>query len=370
MTKELKAPFTYFGGKSKVADVVWRALGCPDHYIEPFFGSGAVLLARPDYGGQLETVNDADGLVSNTWRALQKAPDEVAKYCDWPVLHVDLISRKKFLRDRGPAMIKKLLDDPEYFDAKMAGYWIWGSSCSIGKAMVCAGDIIPEISGSGKGVHARGAKAKVDNKIPFLAGIGKGVHSKKASKDQHIAGVDCSRPAISRPSYGVHQAKMPVEGLDVRDPYNGYLYTWFRKLSERLRNVRVVSGDWSRVCGGNWQDHSGIAAIFMDPPYGTEADRATNIYGVDTLDVAVKVREWCRERGKKVSYRIVLAGYYEEHESLLQDNWTVHRWKATGGYAHTGGGKDGKGRKNAKREALFFSPYCLRNRRTLFGESV
>lgn len=48
MTEALIAPFPYFGGKSKVADIVWQALGQPRHYIEPFFGSGAVLLARPD----------------------------------------------------------------------------------------------------------------------------------------------------------------------------------------------------------------------------------------------------------------------------------------------------------------------------------
>ena len=29
--KQLKAPFPYFGGKSKVAGKIWRALGNPDH---------------------------------------------------------------------------------------------------------------------------------------------------------------------------------------------------------------------------------------------------------------------------------------------------------------------------------------------------
>lgn len=29
----MKAPFPYFGGKSKVADVVWEALGDVKHYI-------------------------------------------------------------------------------------------------------------------------------------------------------------------------------------------------------------------------------------------------------------------------------------------------------------------------------------------------
>lgn len=41
---ELKSPFVWFGGKRKVAPQVWEALGDVDNYVEPFFGSGAVLL--------------------------------------------------------------------------------------------------------------------------------------------------------------------------------------------------------------------------------------------------------------------------------------------------------------------------------------
>ena len=90
----MKAPFPYFGGKSKVAADIWRAIGQPKHYIEPFFGSGAVLLARPNYkDGMVETVNDKDGFIANVWRALQHNPDEVAKWCDWPVNHADLSAR-------------------------------------------------------------------------------------------------------------------------------------------------------------------------------------------------------------------------------------------------------------------------------------
>lgn len=46
----LSAPFPYFGGKSHVAPIVWQAFGDPRHYIEPFCGSCAVLLARPNGG--------------------------------------------------------------------------------------------------------------------------------------------------------------------------------------------------------------------------------------------------------------------------------------------------------------------------------
>ena len=66
---DMRAPFVWFGGKSRVAHLIWDAIGDVEHYIEPFFGSGAVLLARP-HPARCETVNDADGLLANFWRAV------------------------------------------------------------------------------------------------------------------------------------------------------------------------------------------------------------------------------------------------------------------------------------------------------------
>ena len=86
-------PFPYFGGKSSVADLVWSAFGDVSNYVEPFFGSGAVLLLRPDGAGHIETVNDADGFVANFWRALQRDPEAVAVYADNPVNECDLHAR-------------------------------------------------------------------------------------------------------------------------------------------------------------------------------------------------------------------------------------------------------------------------------------
>ncbi len=74
MSKPLKAPFPYFGGKSKIAPLIWERFGRVANYVEPFFGSGAVLLGCP-WPGHTETVNDADGLLCNFWRALQADPD-------------------------------------------------------------------------------------------------------------------------------------------------------------------------------------------------------------------------------------------------------------------------------------------------------
>ena len=61
-----KAPFPWFGGKSRIAAEVWKHLGDVQCYIEPFFGSGAVLLGRPQPFQGMETINDIDGLASGS----------------------------------------------------------------------------------------------------------------------------------------------------------------------------------------------------------------------------------------------------------------------------------------------------------------
>ena len=63
-SQPLVAPFPYFGGKRTVADTVWSRFGNVDNYVEPFFGSGAMLLARP-HVPSVETVNDADHYICN-----------------------------------------------------------------------------------------------------------------------------------------------------------------------------------------------------------------------------------------------------------------------------------------------------------------
>ena len=76
----LKAPFPFFGGKSRVADNVWSRFGNVPNYVEPFAGSLAVLLGRPHIPG-CETVNDKDCYISNFWRSLRQDSQGVAR---WP----------------------------------------------------------------------------------------------------------------------------------------------------------------------------------------------------------------------------------------------------------------------------------------------
>ena len=114
-----------FGGKSRAAELIWSRLGDVANYIEPFAGSLAVLLARPHAPGT-ETINDLDCFVANFWRAVQAVPDEVAHWADGPVNEADLHARHRWLLAQLPEHRERMERDPDYFDAKIAGWWVWG----------------------------------------------------------------------------------------------------------------------------------------------------------------------------------------------------------------------------------------------------
>ena len=96
----LKAPFPYWGGKADVAETIWQRFGDVRGYVEPFAGSLAVLLNRPEPFGGTETVNDIDGLLSNAWRAIRDKPDEVAEWADRPVVESDCHAEEIWLLER------------------------------------------------------------------------------------------------------------------------------------------------------------------------------------------------------------------------------------------------------------------------------
>src|SRR5262249_9598143 len=127
----LAALFPYWGGKAPVAPVIWQHLGDVRHYLEPFAGSLAVLLARPHRPG-VETVNDQDGHVVNVLRALAADPRTVAQVARWPVSSVDLWARHDALCSARDALTAQLIADHRYFDAELAGLWIYCASTWAG----------------------------------------------------------------------------------------------------------------------------------------------------------------------------------------------------------------------------------------------
>lgn len=71
----MKPPFAYYGGKTKLADAIAAVLPDHTHYVEPFAGSLAVLLAKPQ--SDMETVNDLDQDLMTFWRVLRDRPLEL-----------------------------------------------------------------------------------------------------------------------------------------------------------------------------------------------------------------------------------------------------------------------------------------------------
>lgn len=72
-------PFTYYGGKTRLAAKIASLLPTHEHYIEPFAGSLAVLLTKKP--SRMGTVNDLDGLLMTFWQVLRDKPAELARVC-------------------------------------------------------------------------------------------------------------------------------------------------------------------------------------------------------------------------------------------------------------------------------------------------
>lgn len=333
--ERLKAPFPYFGGKSAIAGMVWQRLGDVPNYVEPCVGSNIMVLSRP-HEPRVETINDADALLANFWRALQHDPDAVAFYADWPVNEVDLHARHQWLIDR-KLDVADMLNDPHAYDAKAAGWWVWGISQWIGGEWCVSRDNRrPHTSIAGMGVH---------RKRPHLMSE-KGthrcmpeVHSARGVHRVHLHRL----PHISNAGTGVHRSSV-TSSQALKD----YMY----QLAARLRRVRVVCGDWSRVTGPSVTYKIGLTGVFLDPPY-SHIERNSKLYSEDQ-NIAAQAAAWAIANGNNPLMRIVFCGYDTEH--TFPETWTKIHWKANGGY---GNQSTKRGRENAKRETVWFSPHCL-----------
>ena len=75
----MRPPLVYFGGKINLADRIVALMPQHDHYVEPYCGSLAVLLAKPPVAH--ETVNDLDGDLMTFWRVLRDQPGDLERVC-------------------------------------------------------------------------------------------------------------------------------------------------------------------------------------------------------------------------------------------------------------------------------------------------
>lgn len=389
MADILKAPLPYPGGKSTVAAEIWARLGDTPNYVEPFMGSAAVLLARPhDLNGKTETANDIDGFLTCSYRAIQYAPDEVAYYCDRPVNEIDLTAYHLWLKSLRSDLTERLFADPFYYDAQVAGAFLWGIASWIGDGW-CVADG-PWINVDGRLVDRRtigsddeGVGLQTPNLTPgpFNTPSARGIQKYRASVPRKMPHVGRGANSESKnTSYGVqayrhHEGvprQMPLvggttrggtrDGLTPRCGVNSYdgntaLVAYFARLSDRLRRVRFLCGDWKRACKDSVTVNHGLTGVFLDPPY-PQAEHDMGYHATETGDVWYQAAAWAVERGDDPRLRICIAGYWSEPtDALFPATWERVRWEARGGYANQKA--DGRGRANAKRECLWFSPHCI-----------
>lgn len=357
----LRAPFPWFGGKSRVAHLVWERFGEVRNYVEPFAGSLAVLLGRPSEP-KIETVNDADAYLSNFWRAVAADPDEVARWADWPVSEPDLHARHRWLVESARERVARVLADPDFYDAKVAGWWVWGQCLWIGSGW-CAH---PEWTGRFKlSAKAHSGVLReaipVHGKLPAIAGRdgGRGAYAISrrlpaigGSHSGNNCGVHARRLAHQVPDLsgdsGAAGRGIHASGFLAR---SGGLQAYMRALSDRLRRVRVCCGDFERVLGPAVTTCIGLTGVLLDPPY-PEDGRAI-CYTHDGDGVWWRAYRWAIEHGEDSLLRIALCGY-EHPEAVFPPGWSEVAWKASGGY-----GSSQRGKANAARERIWLSPGCL-----------
>ena len=219
----------------------------------------------------------------------------------------------------------------------------------------------PQLSSS-MGIHSAGGRADLylDDRRPYV-GYGNGVHQKRpdvsASNSGH--GVHQKRPQLSSNAMGGVQSDSPI--LD-----------WMLALAARIRRLRVCCGDWSRVvtpsCTYKLGGEQTVTGVLLDPPYdlriarsrrtGSDGAAPTDkLYASHDNDLSAEVRAWAINTGANRNMRIALCGLEAEHE--MPSNWEPVYWNAPRGYS-----------RRKRREVIWFSPYCIKQRGLLDSEQA
>ena len=100
-----RAPFGYFGGKSKLAKQIIKLL--PKHrcYVEPYCGAAWVLLKKPP--SEVEILNDLSGELVNFWRTVQNHPEEFLRCLDFSIVSRRIFEEEKQREVRGLTEIQR-----------------------------------------------------------------------------------------------------------------------------------------------------------------------------------------------------------------------------------------------------------------------
>jgi hypothetical protein len=326
----LAAPFPYFGGKANACEQVWAAFGAVDNYVEAFAGSAAMLLGAPD-GKRIATINDADGfrrqLLARHCRTTQRPSrtmrtGHATRWTCLPAIHGWCARHQRSRKACTPTRSGLTPRLP----AGGAGVRATGSgpdgAAAPGRGFMTARK--SSIPASSRTLAMPGRASTASSRTWAMPGRASTASSRTWAMPGRAstANLGDAGRGINRSSgrcRAGHQPQAPAPGR-CRDAGNGehprrtYIMEWFAKLHQRLRDVRVTCGDWSRVVKDSVTTRHGLTGLFLDPPYTLGAmDYAVGGVGGD---LATEVRAWCAANGQNQMLRIVLCGHKGEHDSL------------------------------------------------------
>lgn len=210
MSQECKRFISYFGGKAKIAP--WVVSKIPKHlvYVEPFFGSGAVMFAKPPIRNSkyIEIINDINSDVYNFYKVVRDNPKELVAMLDTAIYSRELNDESRY-------------SDPKN-DIEKAFYFF----VNINQA-------VNGILGEGWMVSNQRASAQIfQNKIKNL------IFNLKRIKNCHIENRDALKVIKEQDSpQSFFYCDPPYVGVDQRH-YRGYSQKDFSALVDLLANIK------------------------------------------------------------------------------------------------------------------------------------
>ncbi len=216
--------------------------------------------------------------------------------------------------------------DPDHFDPKIAGWWVAGVCGWIGSGF-CPGDG-PWIVRDGELVDRRGD----------LSNAGQGINRQM--------------PHVGDAGQGINR-QMPHVGDAGR---GAFIEEWFGTLAARLRDVRVLSGDWTRCLTESLTTRHGVTGRIPRPAL-RRRDRADP-------RLRRRLRHRLRRRAPLVPSRTATTAASASPSAATRARATTRSSTTAGPPTHGApqrpyGGGSGKGDENRHRERIYFSPACI-----------
>ncbi len=203
---------------------------------------------------------------------------------------------------------------------------------------------MPHVGDAGRGInrqmpHVGNAGRGINRKMPHVGDAGRGINRQMPHVGDAGRGINRQMPHVGDAGQGINR-QMPHVGDAGR---GAFIEEWFGTLAARLRDVRVLSGDWTRCLTESLTTRHGVTGAIPRPAL-RRRDRADP-------RLRRRLRHRLRRRAPLVPSRTAttaasaspLCGYEGEgHDALLDYGWTAHAWSAAGGY---GGGRGRQGRR-------------------------